>query len=176
MRFIDEENIVTYVDYDFGYTFYTEAPTKVGQINREWKNFSRSCGKPKCISSNEQHNCSIDEEHFSYIFLNRYSSWHMNPAAFKSLNHTNDRDSMSNQYPQRTTHRPRTDFYPVFSSLRTMDSKRKGLHVSFAFFQEKYLPDGRVKERVATVEELSGLWKPGVMNGVPPFVMNCCCI
>ena len=96
----------------------------------------------------------------------------MDPAAFKSLNHTNDRDSMSNQYPQTTTHRHRTDVYPVFSSLRTMNSKRKGLHVSFAFFQKKYLPDGRVKERVATVEELSGLWKPGAMDGVPPFVMN----
>ena len=60
-----------------------------------------------------------------------------------------------------------------------MDSQRKGLRVSFAFFQRNYLPDGRVNETVATVEELSDLWKPGAMDGIPPFVMNCnrikCC-
>ena len=100
----------------------------------------------------------------------------MVPAALMSLYHTNDRYSMSNQYPQPTTHQPRTDSYPVFSSLRRMDSQRKGLRVSFAFFQRNYLPDGRVNETVATVEELSDLWKPGAMDGIPPFVMNCNCI
>ena len=65
---------------------------------------------------------------------------------------------------------------PVFSSLRRMDSHRKGLPVSFAIFQRNYLPDGRVKETVAMVEELSDLWKPGKMDGSPPFVMNCNCI
>ena len=73
----------------------------------------------------------FDEQH---IFLNPYILWDMVPAALLSLNHTNDRYSMSNQYPQPTTHQPRTDSYPVFSSLQTMDSKRKGLHVRFAFF------------------------------------------
>ena len=100
----------------------------------------------------------------------------MDPAALMSLKHTNDQYSMSNQYLQPTTNQPRTDSYPVLSSLRTMDSKRKGLRVSFAFFQRNYLPDGRVNETVATVEELSDLWKPGAMNGIPPFVMNCNCI
>ena len=83
---------------------------------------------------------------------------------------------MSNQYPQRKTHQPRTDSYPVFSSLRKMDSQRKALRVSFAFFQRNYLPDGRVNETLATVEELSDLWKPGAKDGIPPFVMNCVCI
>ena len=100
----------------------------------------------------------------------------MSPAALTSLNHNNDRYSISNQYPQPTTHQPRTDSYPVFSSLRTMNSKRKGLRVSFAFFQRNYLPDGRKNETVATVEELSDLWKLGAMDGIPPFVMNCNCI
>ena len=57
-----------------------------------------------------------------------------------------------------------------------MDSQRKGLRVSLAFFQRNYLPDGQVNETVATVEELSDLWKPGVMDGSPQFVMNCNCI
>ena len=83
---------------------------------------------------------------------------------------------MSNQYPQPTIHQRRTDQYPVFSSLRRMDSQRKGMRVSFALFQRNYLPDGRVNETVATVEELSDLWKPGAMDGIPPFVMNYNCI
>ena len=96
----------------------------------------------------------------------------MVPAALMSLN---DRYSLSIKYPEPTTHQPRTDSYPEFSLLRRMDSKRKGLRVSFAFFQRNYLSDGRVNETVATVEELSDLWKPWAMDGIPPFVMNCNC-
>jgi len=100
----------------------------------------------------------------------------MSPAALMSLNHINDRYSMSNHYPQPTTHQPRTDSDPVFSALRTMESKGKGFRVSFAFFQTNYLPDGRVNETVPTVEELSELRKPGAMNRIAPFVMICNCI
>ena len=83
---------------------------------------------------------------------------------------------MFNQYPQPKTQQPRADSYLVFSSLRTMNSKRKGLRGSFAFFQRSYLPDGPMNETVAKVEELSDLWKPGAMDGTPPIVMNCNCI
>ena len=174
--FIDEEDIVTYEDSDCGITFYPETPTKIREINRERNYISRSCEKSKCIPSNDRHNYFIDEQHSSNIFLNPYNLWDMVPAALMSLNHTNDRYSMSNQYPQPTIHQPRIHSYPVFSSLRRMDSQRKGLRVSFAFFQRNYLPDGRVNETVARVEELSDLWKPGAMDGIPPFVMNCNCI
>ena len=88
----------------------------------------------------------------------------MVPAAPTSPKHTIDRNSMSNQYPQPSSHQPRTDLYPVLSSLRTMDSKMKGLRVSFAFFQRNYLPDGRLNETVATIEEFSDNWKPGAMD------------
>ena len=100
----------------------------------------------------------------------------MVPAAPMPIHHTNDTYSMFNQYPQPTTQQPRKDSNPVFSSFRTMNSKRKGLRVSFAFLQRNYLQDGRVNERVATVEDLSDLWNPGAMDGVPPFLMNCNCI
>ena len=83
---------------------------------------------------------------------------------------------MLNQYPPPTTQQTRADSDSVFSSLRTMNSKRKGLRVSFAFFRRKYIPDGRMNETVAKVEELSDLWQPGAMDGTPPFVMNCNCI
>ena len=176
VHFIDEENIVTYVDFDCSITFLPETPTKIRQITRERNYISRSCEKPQYNPSNDQHVCPIDEQHSSNIFLTPYILWDMSPAALTSLNHNNDRYSVSNQYPQPTTHQPRTDSYPVFSSLRTMNSKRRGLCVSFAFFQRNYLPDGRMNETVAKVEELSDLWKPGAMDGTPPFVMNCKCI
>ena len=108
--------------------------------------------------------------------MNPYNLWDQAPAALLSLCHTNYTYSLFNQYTQPTTQQPRADSYPVFSSLRTMNSKRKGLRVSFAFFQRYYLPDGRLNETVAKVEELSDLWKPGAMDGSPPFVMNCNCI
>ena len=158
VHFIDEENIVTFVDFDCGITFLPETPTKIRQINRERNYISRSYEKPQCIPSNDQHVCPVDEQHSSNIFVTPYNLWDMSPAALKSLNHNNDSYSISNQYPQPTTHQSRTDSYPVFSSLRTMDSKRKGLRVTFAFFQRKHSPDGRVNETVATVEELGDLW------------------
>ena len=176
VHFIDEENIVTYVDFDCSITLLPETPTKIRQITRERKYISRSCEKPQSNPSNDQHVCPIDEQHSSNIFLTPYILWDMSPAALTSLNHNNDRYSVSNQYPQPTTHQPRTDSYPVFSSLRTINSKRRGLCVSFAFFQRNYLPDGRMNETVAKVEELSDLWKPGAMDGTPRFVMNCKCI
>ena len=176
VHFNDEENVVTYVDFDCGITFLPETPTKIRQINRERNHISRSCEKPQCIPSNDQLICSVDEQRSANIFLNPYNLWNMAPAAFISLNHTNDTYSMSNQYPQPTTHQSRTDSYPAFSSLRTMDSKMKGLRVSFAFFQRNYLPDGRMNETVAKVQELSDLWKPGAVDGTPSFVMNCNCI
>ena len=146
------------------------------QINRERNYISTSCEKPQYFPSNDQHTSSVDEQHSSNIFLNRYNSWDMGPAALMSLNHTNDTYSLFNQYPQLKTQQPRTDSYPVFSSLRTMDSKRKEFLVGFAFFQRISLPDGRMNKTVAKVEELKDLWNPGAMDGTPPFVMNCNCI
>ena len=176
VHFIDKEDIVTYEDLDCGITFYPETTTKIRQIMRERNYISRSCKKSKCIPSNDRHNCFVQEQHNSNIFLNPYNLWVMVPAALMSFNHTNDRCSMSNKYPQPTTHQARTDSYPVFSSLRRMDSKKKGLRVSFSFSQWNYLPEGRVNETVATVEELNDLWKLGAMDGIRSFVMIFNCI
>ena len=176
VHFNDEEDIATYEDFDCGFNFYPETPTKIRDINRELNYIARSCDKSMCIPSNDRHNCFFDEQQNYKVFLKPYNLWDMVSAALMSLNHTNDRYCMPNQYPQPRTHQNRTESYPVFSSLRRMDSQKKGLRVSFAFFQRNYLPDGRVNELVATVEELSDLWKHGVMDGNPPFVMNCNCI
>ena len=168
--------MVTYIDIDYSIKFFPGTPAKIRQTNRERNYISRFCEKPQCIPSNDQHTCFVDEQHSSNIFLNPYNLWDMLPAALMPLNHTNDTYTTFNQYLQPITQKPRTDSKPVFSSLQTMDSKRKGLRISFAFFQNNYLQDGRVNETVATVEELSNLWKPGAMDGVPQFVMNCNCI
>ena len=176
VHFIDEEIMVTCVDFDCGITFFPENPTKFRQVNREQNYSSKSCEKPQCIPSNDQHIWVVDELHSSNIFMNPYNFCDLVPAALLSLCHTNDTYSLFNHYPQPTNQKLRTDSYPVFSSLRTMNSKRKGLRVSFAFFQWNYLPNGRLHETVAKVEELSDLWKPGAMDGTPPFVMNCNCI
>ena len=117
VHFIDEENMMTYVDFGCGITFFPETPTKIRQINRERNYISRSCEKPQCVSSNDQHTFFVDEQHSSNIFLNPYNLWAMVPAALMSLKNTNDTYSMFNQYPQPTAQQPRADSYPLLSSL-----------------------------------------------------------
>ena len=89
VHFIDEENMVTYVDFDCGITFFPKNPTKFGQINREQTYISRSCEKPQCIPSNDQHICVVDELHSSNIFMNLYNLWDLVPAGstFVTLPH-----------------------------------------------------------------------------------------
>ena len=124
VQFIAEGDIVTYKNSDCGITLYLETHTRTGQINQERKYISTSCENSKCIPSNDRHICFLDEQHNSNIFHNAYILWDMVPAALMSLNHTNDSYSISNQYLEPTTHQPRTDSYPVFSSLRKMESQR----------------------------------------------------
>ena len=68
VHFIDQENIVTYTNFDCGIIFLPESPTKIKQINRERKYISKSCEKPHCIPSNDQHTCFVDEQQSSNIF------------------------------------------------------------------------------------------------------------
>ena len=46
VHFIDEENIVTYVDFDCGITFFPKTPIKIRQINKERNYISRSRENP----------------------------------------------------------------------------------------------------------------------------------
>ena len=57
VHFIDEKNMVTYVDFDCGIAFFPEKPTEIRQINRERNYICRSCEHPQCITSNDQHTC-----------------------------------------------------------------------------------------------------------------------
>ena len=49
VHFIDEENVLTYEDFDCDIVFHPEKPTKSRQINRERNYISRFCDKPKCF-------------------------------------------------------------------------------------------------------------------------------
>ena len=65
------------------------------KINRERNYTSRSCEKPIFILSSDQHHCSIDQQHITNIFLIPYNLWDMDPSSLVSLNHTDDKHSMS---------------------------------------------------------------------------------
>ena len=97
VHFIDEEDIVTSEDFDCGIIFYRETPTKIREIYRERNYISSSFKNFRRIPSNDRHNCFIDEQQNSNIFLNPYILWDMVPAALMSLNQTNYRYSLSNQ-------------------------------------------------------------------------------
>ena len=81
-------------------------------------------------------NVFIEEKHNSDIFLNPDNLWDIVPAAPMSLNHTNDGYSMSNMYPQPTTHPPRTDSYPVFLHCEGCTVKRRDCASALHFFKE----------------------------------------
>ena len=51
VHFIDEENVVSYVDFDCGITFFPESPTKIRQIKRERNYISRSCENPNAFAA-----------------------------------------------------------------------------------------------------------------------------
>ena len=97
---------MTYVDFDCRITLYPETPTKIKQINRERNFISRSCEKAKCLPSSDQHNCSMDEQPSSNIFLKPYNSWDIVPATLMSVNHAKGRYSLCNHYDQPTSHQP----------------------------------------------------------------------
>ena len=124
VHFIDEGNIVTYVDFDCDITFFPETRTKSDRSTEKGTTFPDPMKNPSAFPApiNRSVICSVDEQHSSNIFVNPYNLWNMFPGAFMWLSHTNDTYSKSNHYPQPTTHQSRTDSYPVFSPLRTMDS------------------------------------------------------
>ena len=61
VHFTDEQNMVSYVDFNCGVTFFPETPTKFRQINRERNYTSRSHEKLQYNPSNDQHTSSVDE-------------------------------------------------------------------------------------------------------------------
>ena len=71
VHFIDEENIVTYVDFDCGNTSFLKILQKRDR-STEGNNISRSTENLKCIPKNEYHNPFVEEQTSNIIF-NLYS-------------------------------------------------------------------------------------------------------
>ena len=86
------------------------------------------------MPSYDQHYCCFyDKGHASNIFVDPYKLWDMDPAALSTLNYTPERNHMMFEFPQPSTHQPKTDIYPLFYSLGPLDDRWKELRVSFAF-------------------------------------------
>ena len=111
-----------------GNIFHRATPTKTRQIKRERNYISRSCEKPKLIRSSNQHDCSIDKHHNRHNFLIPFNLCDMDPAALTSLNHTNDRDSIS------------------ISTLNQQLTKLEQTHTQCSFVRERWT----VKRRDST--------------------------
>ena len=108
-HFIDEYNIVTYVDFDSGFTLYLE------YVNREIKKTCRSTSEsPKCIPSNDQLNSFVDEELSSNVFVDYQNLCDVDHAAPLLLNHSHGRELTTLQCSQTTTQQQKTGLYMVF--------------------------------------------------------------
>ena len=69
VHFIDEDKMVTHVDFECGTVFCPEAPTDIKRINRERRIIPGPFKIPKCIPSKARHNCFIDKENTSNVLL-----------------------------------------------------------------------------------------------------------
>ena len=90
-----EENIVTYVDFDGGITFYPETPTKNQTDQPRTELHFQIRWKFQVHSQQRSTYYFVDEQHSFKVFLKPYNLWDRVPAALKSINHTNDIYSMS---------------------------------------------------------------------------------
>ena len=173
--FIDEENIVTYIDFDCGITFYPETPTKIRQINREPNYISRYCKKPKCIPGNNQITVLLMSSIALISFRNRtISATWFEQLLCQSTTLMIDLLGPISTLNQQLTNLEHTHIRCSLHCERW--TAKKGTARQLCILSKKLLTGGRVNETVVTVEDLSDLWKPGAMDGIASFLMNCNCI
>ena len=167
--------LLAYIDNDSAVTFYPEATAELRQIKWSGKAFRDPVRNPSASLVTINKNILLKSRFYLISFSTRamYRTWSQH---LLSLNDATARKCISNQCTRTTFQQPRTNVYPVFFPLRQISTKKKRLHVSFAFFQQNYLPNRRVNKIFAAIEELTGLRDPEAMDGVPPFVMNSNCI
>ena len=176
VHFTDEEDIVIYEDFDCSIPFYPEVLQKSERSTENGITFPDPVKNPSAITVTIGITILLLSSITLISFWTRtiYGTW-FQQLLCHSITPLIDTLCPISTLNQQLTNLEQTH---IRCSLpcEQMDSQRKGLRVSFAFFQRNLLPDGRVNETVATVEELSDLWKPVTMDGIPPFVMNCNCI
>ena len=103
VHFIDEENIVRHMMILIVLLLSTlKLPQKTDRSTEKGSTIPDPVKNPRAFPVT----INITEQHKSIIFLNPYNLWDMVPTALMSLKYTNVGYSMSNQYPQPTTHQP----------------------------------------------------------------------
>ena len=175
VHFIDEENIVTYVDSDCSITFYPETPTKSRQINPERNYNSRSCEKAEFIPATINLTVLLMSNITLISFWTRTNSGRW----FQQLLCHSTTLLIDTLCPISTLNQQLTNLEQTHNrcSLHCKRWTVKGRDCALALHSFKeitYRTDDN--ETVATVEELSGLWKPGAIDGIPPFLLSCNCI
>ena len=128
-------------------------------------------GNHTCTATNDQHNCSFSWNASVQRHCGPLQFMGQDPSSSLSLHLTRHRDLMTIHCPQTSIIQRKTEFYPVFSFLRSIESRRKGCESAF-FRSKELLTDVRVSKTVAMVESSTSCVKLGAMGGVLPFVIN----
>ena len=176
VHFIDEEDIGTYEDFDCGITFYPETPTKSERSTENGITFPDPVKNPSAFPVTIGIIVLLMSSITLISFWTRtiYGTWFQQLlcCSITLMIDTLCPISTLNQQPTNLEHTH------IQRSLSCEGWRVKGRDCArqLCILSTKLPPDGRVNETVATVEELSDLWKPGAMYGIPPFVMNCNCI
>ena len=121
LHFFDEQIFGTNVEFDCDIAFYHEAPKKSDTSTQNGKTIPDHVKNPEASQVKINITVLLMSSIFVIFFQDSYNSWSKDPAVLMSLSQTIHRDSRSNKNP----HKPRTDLYPVFSSLQPTEDKRK---------------------------------------------------
>ena len=106
------------------------------------------------------------------VFTDLYSSWNICSSTPFSINNSKQHDWRIIEYGDRDSYSGKMTAFPIFSSLRSVNAKRKGLKVKFSFIQKTISPDGQVSESITASEEPGEAWKPGALDDEPIFILN----
>ena len=127
MHSIDEDNIVTYADFDDSNTIYPW----IGSYQPTTEKIFSTFETPKFSPSRG----AYLQHHSGHLPLND-----MDLEAVLLLTYTSDGDFITNLHPRKSINQAKLDLHPVFYSLRPVHSYRKWLNISYAFFQKTYFP------------------------------------
>ena len=155
---------MSFVAFDNGISFYPVTPIDNRQINREQKCISRSCEKPSALPETINITALLTSSKHLLFFQTRtfYRTWSQQLLCYSTTLKVETVFSNSKLNQQLT----KIEQYHIRCSF-IANSKRNGLHVSYALVRRNYLPDSQMNETVAAVEELTGLWKAGVIKKTP---------
>ena len=153
VHFIDEENIVTYVDFDCCNTFCPKAASKIWHINRERKNICGSYKTPICISIKDLNSCSIVEEHtLKNLFEVVHFMGNGSCSPYKTEAHWWWTFSVQSTSWKKQLSQLEQILPDVLFNATDGDERRIDCASALLFSKQKHLADGRVNEKVARLK------------------------